>query len=132
METTQLTAKQKAIKEAYGDTWEKVKEFISPIDGSVPESKVHWNVFTNDITDYQHLADDDLNYYWRPWGVADIVLNNGWIRFDEKEPETGQLIDWINISASVYPDRNKYHPHMKHRDLFPTHWRPVLFDMPIY
>lgn len=74
-----MEAKEKAIMEAYGEHWDKVKEFVNSYDGICrklrePHEKLS---FDNDHFGTSH---DWINY--RPKSLSGIETNNGWIRIE--------------------------------------------------
>ena len=77
MET--LNAKQEAIKNAYGEYWENVKDYVDNdgwINNSIPK-------FT-----FGQLKNLDLEYkndvFFRPKSLQGIENNNGWIRIESE------------------------------------------------
>ena len=73
---TNLEAKQEAIKKAYGEYWELVKDLVRT-DGSLSEPV--WIGSDIDI-DY----DDFSTGYFRPKSLKGIENNNGWIRIESE------------------------------------------------
>jgi hypothetical protein len=119
-----MEAKQKAIQAAFGDAWEKVKDFLDK-DGwccGIHAIEAGWS------------EDYDWNQgCWRPKALAGIVNNNGWIRRDERLPNVkGDYYVCINGEF----DGEVLHSHeicLAGNPLEVTHWRPIdPVNPPIY
>jgi len=96
------TAKQQAIINAYGEFWEKVKDFVDE-DG--------WIKFSDDkeIIRYEYHSDGnimcnplDINK-WRPKQLAGIENNNGWIKIESEAdlPEETTECHFINKNNKI-------------------------------
>lgn len=85
-----MTAKEKAIQEAYGEAWEKVKSYADSdgwitrevtrrdaTNGIEPEN-FGYGIHEVDMIDFS----GDGYYRWRPISLRGIDHNNGWIRCD--------------------------------------------------
>ena len=75
---TNLEAKQEAIKKAYGEYWEAVKDFVD---------ENGWIDFLEDIQRIMYFFHDSDNIEvfkstWRPKSLQGIENNNGWIKIE--------------------------------------------------
>ena len=91
--------KQEAIKKAYGEYWEKVKNYIDDngwIEGSedreFPEPKFEPSI--------GELEEHETAYLWRPKSLQGIESNNGWIRVKND--------DWLKLHR-IDKMRSKYY-----------------------
>jgi len=133
MEEIQLTAKQAAIKAAYGEHWDKVKEHVDE-NGGCYSSKISPN--------QAGVNEDKFEIDWYPWNywaprlIRGISHNNGWTRCDERMP--GKEVKQIH-----YCIEGKYGGKMPAADLAYsiqkmgaetfTHWKPYIPEPnPIY
>ena len=90
-----LKAKQEAIKKAYGEYWENVKDYVDNdgwIDNSIPK-------FT-----FGQLKNLDLEYkndvFFRPKSLQGIENNNGWIKI-ENEADLPKENTWCFIISKI-------------------------------
>jgi len=110
-----MTAKEKAIQEAYGSAWEKVKEHTDKDGWTRPESIF---VFKGDIHPHPHKEG-----YFRPDCIKGIEDNNGWITYDDHRPKIDQRIFYC-LEGVPSPVPCDYHPEMPMCSLM-THWKPA-------
>lgn len=118
--------KQEAIKKAYGEHWEEVKNYIDDngwieggTDRDFPEPKFEPSI--------GELEEHKTEYLWRPKSLQGIENNNGWIRIESEEQydklENGNY-HWYNINTDRYCQG----------DLWVygtfTHYRPRLIPKP--
>jgi len=92
---TNAEAKQEAIKKAYGDKWDRLKEFCDS-DGWITNKWIAHGVpvgidyedagFTSDDVIFQQY--NSSNSTWRLRSIYPILTNNGWIRI---EPDGSNL-----------------------------------------
>ena len=77
-------AKQKAIQEAYGEYWGKVKDYVN--DNGFVWYEILSKLFRlNDLTkewDYETIG---TNNYYRPQSLQGIEDNNGWIKIESEK-----------------------------------------------
>lgn len=66
------TKKQKAIREAYGEYWEEVKDYVDE-NGKL---KIHYVKLIGNLPTFFEVLD---NVYVRPISLQGIETNNGWI-----------------------------------------------------
>lgn len=122
-----MNPKLNAIKAAYGDAWEKVKD------------KIDENGWTSSML----LHFEDVNIEWerrhhgydiRPKSLKGLDYNNGWTRLEDKLPPSNDeqyhvCIEGVNHGQIMYGVA-------MHRESNPfriTHWRPVVkLENPIY
>ena len=118
-----LEAKQEAIKNAYVEYWENVKDYVDNdgwIDNSIPK-------FT-----FGQLKNLDLEYkndvFFRPKSLQGIENNKGWIRIESKDDlpkEEGNYFIVRNnneVGASYFIPNNDFSV-MDWRDI--THYQPI-------
>src|SRR5690554_6556469 len=119
------TPKQKAIRETYGKLWDKVKKDTNK-DGWVWaqwDYELPTNIFTDDEIDTEFG-------FWRPTSLRGIENNNGWIRTDERLPDTFKTVNIyytigktaIQEIAHLKPDGNFYGVDQEAIDEPVTHW----------
>ena len=121
-----LEAKQEAIKNAYGECWEKVKDYIDNdgyIDNSIPK-------FT-----FGQVKNLDLEYkndvLFRPKSLQGIENNNGWIKIESekdlpkvsglyfgKDYEFGTDMMYFDFETKKWEDSNGYLQNV-------THYQPI-------
>lgn len=78
--------KQEAIKKAYGDFWEQVKEYVSENGWC----NSYWNTrvfFNADTMPKQNPV------RWRPISLNGIDNNNGWIKIESEDDLPKKGID---------------------------------------
>jgi len=96
-ENFSMTPKQKAIKEAYGEYWDEVYQFIddngwcTQLDFSKPpsERRNHRTLSEMGFKENDGLLDVGLNHItgnnvWRPKSLQGIENNNGWIKIESE------------------------------------------------
>jgi len=73
-----MNAKQQAIKKAYGEYWEQVKDYVND-DGWVWDGSIHYHtIFKEDnVLDFKRGSYEELLF--RPKPLQGIETNNGWI-----------------------------------------------------
>ena len=123
---TNLEAKQEAIKNVYGECWEKVKDYVDEngwIDNSIPK-------FT-----FGQLKNLDLEYkndvFFRPKSLQGIENNNGWIKIESekdlpkesglyfgKDYEFGTDMTFFDFETKEWEDSSGYLLNI-------THYQPI-------
>ena len=123
---TNLEAKQEAIKNVYGECWEKVKGYVDEngwIDNSIPK-------FT-----FGQLKNLDLEYkndvFFRPKSLQGIENNNGWIKIESekdlpkesglyfgKDYEFGTDMTFFDFETKEWEDSSGYLLNI-------THYQPI-------
>jgi hypothetical protein len=77
--------KQEVIKNAYGEHWETVKDYVDE-NGWVYTQKVHFDSTLN--MEYSEVEvtpfNSDMEYYWRPKSLQGVETNNGWIKIESE------------------------------------------------
>lgn len=73
------TEKQKVIREAYGEHWDKVKDFITET-GWIDMSEFH--VYPQHLNIEKEDCEIDQEF-WRPKSLKGIENNNGWFSIKE-------------------------------------------------
>ena len=121
-----LEAKQEAIKNAYYEFWENVKDYVDEngwIDNSIPK-------FT-----FGQLKNLDLEYkndvFFRPKSLQGIENNNGWIKIESekdlpkvsglyfgKDYEFGTDMMYFDFETKKWEDSNGYLQNV-------THYQPI-------
>ena len=125
---TNLEAKQEAIKKAYGEYWEAVKDFVD---------ENGWIDFLEDIQRIMYFFNDSDNIEvfkstWRPKSLQAIENNNGWIKIESEAdlPKEGIhhsiLLDsdcingYINYDVIVF-----YEVNSRYRKKEISHYQPI-------
>lgn len=75
-----MTAKEKAIRKAYGEYWDQVKEFVNT-DGWIYNNSTNFRL---DNTGIQQEY-DSYNLKFRPKSLGGIENNNGWIKIESED-----------------------------------------------
>ena len=121
-----LEAKQEAIKKAYSEYWEKVKDYVDNdgyIDNSIPK-------FT-----FGQVKNLDLEYkndvFFRPKSLQGIENNNGWVKIESekdlpkesglyfgKDYEFGTDMTFFDFETKEWEDSNGYLLNI-------THYQPI-------
>jgi hypothetical protein len=84
------TAKQKAIREAYGNHWEVVKDFILNDGWCSRRKRIEFTQIAKDIEiDYEVVTP----YHWRPASLQGLESNNGWV-LSEEMPDNFSGMVW--------------------------------------
>ena len=131
---TNLEAKQEAIKNAYGEFLEKVKDYVDNdgwIDNSIPK-------FT-----FGQLKNLDLEYkndvFFRPKSLQGIENNNGWIKIESEEdlPKNDMYVHIIfnkKVNIAFLCNGELYNPNkVKYYKKGVTHYKPIEEStLPIY
>lgn len=125
---TNNEAKQNAIKEAYGDYFERCK----PDEDGWSYEKQHFNICTLFFcmnSEQKTYGDVPNNYMkcWRPKSLSGIEDNNGWIKNESEEDlpkEYGYYwaIDNSELIQEVNSDDIKVG--------FYTHYQPIIYPKP--
>ena len=127
MET--LNAKQKVIKNAYGEYWEKVKDYVDE-NGFIntystkisPHSlKYSWV----DIEVSKKWIDDKIGdtICFRPKSLQGIENNNGWIKIESEEQRFPDEDLWIcNFNGNKQPFIHDAYDFIPERY---THYQPI-------
>ena len=71
--------KQEAIKQAYGEHWDVVKDYVDK-NGWVGQYSA-----PIDISKLIECDLSDIGYYWRPISLQGIEDNNGWIKIESEK-----------------------------------------------
>ena len=125
MET--LNAKQEAIKNAYGEYWENVKDYVDNdgwINNSIPK-------FT-----FGQLKNLDLEYkndvFFRPKSLQGIENNTGWIKIESEDdlPKEGMHHSILLDSDCINGYRNYdvivfYEVNSRYRKKEISHYQPI-------
>lgn len=124
-----LEAKQEAIKKAYGEYWELVKDYVD--ENGICEN---WSSFRDEKTRiFQPKECDTFGNGWRPKSLQGIEHNNGWIRIDDFVKYTNEKF-WI-FNSHI---NDLYQGQLFDDDMFPinryaTHYQPIEKPkLPIY
>ena len=117
-----LEAKQEAIKKAYSEYWEKVKDYVDNdgyIDNSIPK-------FT-----FGQLKNLDLEYkndvFFRPKSLQGIDNNNGWIKIESEADLPNNEKVWIcaNNNKVLLSLKTVLNWILKNHDNKITHYQPI-------
>lgn len=136
MET--LNAKQEAIKKAYGEFWETVKDHVDE-NGWINCKDIDYFKDCGFMRDQVHYIDNGREWdnfkiiFWRIPSLQGIENNNGWIRIDDFVKYTDEKF-WIFNSHT----NDLYQGQLFDDDMFPinryaTHYQPIQKPkLPIY
>lgn len=121
-----VKAKQEAIKNAYGEAWEKVK---SHVDKNGWVSTEYYKVPHYHETDTEFRA---RGLYIRPKSLSGIEDNNGWTRSEDQLP-TGEgmihhCIEGKYAGRIDVDDWLSYHSY--NGSDFNSHWKPYVEPKP--
>ena len=117
-----LEAKQKAIKNAYSEYWENVKDYVDNdgwIDNSIPK-------FT-----FGQLKNLDLEYkndvFFRPKSHQGIENNNGWVKIESEANLPNNEKVWICTSNNrvLISSKAVLNWVLKNPDNKITHYQPI-------
>ena len=117
-----LEAKQEAIKNAYSEYWENVKDYVDEngwIDNSIPK-------FT-----FGQLKNLDLEYkndvFFRPKSLQGIENNNGWIKIESEADLPNNEKVWIYTSNNrvLISSKAVLNWVLKNPDNKITHYQPI-------
>ena len=132
---TNLEAKQEAIKKAYGEYWEAVKDFVD---------ENGWIDFLEDIQRIMYFFHDSDNIEvfkstWRPKSLQGIENNNGWIKIESEEdlPKNDMYVYIIfnkKVNIAFLCNGELYNPNkVKYYKKGVTHYKPIEEStLPIY
>ena len=132
---TNLEAKQEAIKKAYGEYWEAVKDFVD---------ENGWIDFLEDIQRIMYFFHDSDNIEvfkstWRPKSLQGIENNNGWIKIESEEvlPKNDMYVHIIfnkKVNIAFLCNGELYNPNkVKYYRKGVTHYKPIEEStLPIY
>ena len=119
MET--LNAKQEAIKNAYGDYWEAVKDFVD---------ENGWIDFLEDIQRIMYFFNDSDNIEVK--SLQGIENNNGWIKIESEDdlPKEGMHHSILLDSDCINGYRNYdvivfYEVNSRYRKKEISHYQPI-------
>ena len=140
--------KQQAIKAAYGEFWEQVKDFVDENGWVI---KYRFNPFSEN-TEIDRRKELNIEGFFeyktyfngneisvRPKSLAGIETNNGWISIlsekdlpkDEKDIEFWILDDGEIIHAQfMHESKSWYDMFNLNLRYFPTHYQPIIKPKP--
>ena len=117
-----LEAKQEAIKKAYSEYWEKVKDCVDNdgyIDNSIPKFR------------FGQLKNLDLEYkndvFFRPKSLQGIENNNGWVKIESEADLPNNEKVWIYTSNNrvLISSKAVLNWFLKNPDNKITHYQPI-------
>ena len=123
---TNLEAKQEAIKNAYWEYWENVKDYVDNdgwINNSIPK-------FT-----FGQLKNLDLEYkndiFFRPKSLKGIENNTGWIKIESEDDLPKESFNyWIFQSDLRAVTMKDFYDNKKYYGVKATHYRPIVKPKP--
>lgn len=138
---TNEEAKQEAIKKAYGEHWDKVKDHVKESGGL---SYQDCTLIFGDIDFYfgdnalSHIWENDYSGYYFPKEIFNINNNNGWIRIEQDGSNLPTDTD-KRYRAGTLCENGDFIPNQFHyaaKDLkytASTHYKPITPELkPIY
>lgn len=122
-----LEAKQEAIKNAYSEYWEAVKDFVD---------ENGWIDFLEDIQRIMYFFNDSDNIEvfkstWRPKSLQGIENNNGWIKIESEDdfPKNDMYVYIIfnkKVNIAFLCNGEFYNPNkVKYYKKGVTHYKPI-------
>ena len=75
-----LEAKQEAIKKAYYNNWDKVKDYVDENGWIFWSDKNPIGIYNNRYLEYK----EENPNYWRPKSLQGIENNKGWIKIESE------------------------------------------------
>lgn len=147
---TNEQAKQEAIKKAYGEHWDLVKDFVG-FDGWILCINFHYyqnmngmsetpiiNIFGKNDSCGIELIGSYEGKRWRPKCLFNIDRNNGWTRI-EPDGSNFPIDESVRYKAGTLCDNGDFIPHSFHfaakeiKYLAATHYKPIEKELlPIY
>ena len=123
---TNLEAKQEAIKNAYWEYWENVKDYVDNdgwINNSIPK-------FT-----FGQLKNLDLEYkndiFFRPKSLKGIENNTGWIKIESEDDLPKESFNyWIFQSDLRAVTMKDFYDNKKYYGVKATHYQPIVKPKP--
>lgn len=124
--------KQKAIELAYGEYWDRVKDFVDVNGWCSVRRKVNFEEITNKLGWQCKIGNQ---YSWRPKSLSGIETNNNWTVINSEEDlpkEENELYFVYGENVSVH--QCIYHDGIKEQWLKSfTHWQNIIKPLkPIY
>ena len=120
---TNLEAKQEAIKKAYGEYWENVKDYVDE-NGWI--YFVRSNGFRLDGKIPQEV--DSYNGKFRPKSLQGIENNNGWIKIESKDDLPKEEGNYFIVRSNNEVGTSYFIPN---NDFSAIDWRNITHYQPI-
>ena len=133
---TNLEAKQEAIKKAYSEYWENVKDYVDE-NGWIKCKDIHYHKDLGLMRDQIHYIDNGKEWdnfeiiSWRIPILQGIENNNGWIKIESekdlpnvsglyfgKDYEFGTDMMYFDFETKKWEDSNGYLQNV-------THYQPI-------
>lgn len=128
-----MKAKEKAIREAYGEYWESVKDFVIENGWCTVRKHILFDKIIKDI------EIEIQGYQWRPKSLQEIENNNGWIKIESEDdlPKTGEydmssfkLLYWTNNGLYHAEDYKRWKLHYDHLEITHYQLQPIVKTQP--
>ena len=142
-------AKQEAIKKAYGEYWEQVKDYVDENGWIFHEKGFYQNYkkfvspfeigFSKDDDDNIELHSDSFkktaNFYWRPKSLNGIENNNGWVKIEGEDDLPKEYLPCFIINkhgmySSYFKHGFFYHTGQLSTITSVTHYQPITQPKP--
>lgn len=130
-----LEAKQEAIKKAYCNNWDKVKDYVDENGWIFWSDKNPIGIYNNRYLEYK----EENPNYWRPKSLQGIENNKDWIRIESEDdlPKNDMYVHIIfNKKANIafLCNGEFYNPNkVKYYKKGVTHYKPIEdSNLPIY
>lgn len=128
--------KKEAIEEAYGEYWDKVKDFVGDNGWCYTRKRIGFIDLAQNV---ELESDKQTPYHFRPKSLQGIEDNNGWIKIESeedlpKEKGTYWFIAKIrhNKIESAYVNPKNYNSKVNALGSF-SHYQPIVKPKkPIY
>lgn len=95
---TNLEAKKEAIKKAYGEYWENVKDYVDKNGWCFNRRNVGFKEIISKLSWETKIGN---SYYWRPKSLKGKENNNGWIKI-ESESDLPNIYDKTKFELYTY------------------------------
>jgi len=124
---TNLEAKQEAIKKAYCNNWDKVKDYVDENGWIFWSDKNPIGIYNNRYLEYK----EENPNYWRPKSLQGIENNKGWIRIESKDdlPKNDMYVHIIfnkKVNIAFLCNSEFYNPNkVKYYKKRVTHYKPI-------
>lgn len=130
-----LEAKQEAIKKAYYNNWDKVKDYVDENGWIFWSDKNPIGIYNNRYLEYK----EENPNYWRPKSLQGIENNKGWIRIESKDdmPKNDIYVHIVfnkKVNIAFLCNGEFYNPNkVKYYKEGVTHYKPIEeSNLPIY
>lgn len=128
--------KQELIKQAYGEYWDKVKDFVNE-NGWCDVSM--YSMIKNIKPEFSEIENEIGQFDMRPISLKGIENNNGWIKIESENdlPKNEEIVEyWILDDDEIihakfmHESKNWYDDFDLNLRHFPTHYQQIVKPQP--